>query len=346
MKKLFTLINLLLFSLWSNAQNDTLLYENFDADPTGNANWTPIPAFPSNTVNDTMWYNYDADALPDQSGQSRPGEWWWSSGGFADTDNLDGCMFSNSWTLDPNPVKNYLITPSIQIIDATAIVSWASAPRQTPRYLDGYVVVVSTSTNDENNFTDTLFVAGENQDWVNFPNDPPDSSFSSYFFQPTGPNVFIHGLDGNYVEYHGDSIRLIGQQRPFSASLAAYSGQSIYIAFVHYTVDDNLISLDDILVVRDSTVGVNEISNDAMKMYSYPNPAKKNIRLNFTMNKTSDVTIHVSDVLGNQILNNKLKNVSGKYSYSMNVEKLSAGTYYYTVTSDHGRSTNKFVILK
>lgn len=345
MKKLFTLINLLLFSLWSNAQNDTLLYENFDVDPTANANWAPIPAFPSNTLNDTIWYNYDADALPDQSTQSRPNEWWWSAGGFADVDSAssDGCLFSNSWTLDPSPVKNYLITPSVQIIDATAIVRWASATRQTPRYLDGYVVVVSTSTNDENNFTDTLFVAGENDGWNS---SPTDSTFSQYFFTPTGPNVFIHGLDGTYVEYHGDSIRLIGQQQPFAVSLAAYAGQSIYIAFVHYTVDDNLLSLDDILVLRDSTVGVNEVRNDPMKMYSYPNPAKKNIRLNFTLDKTSDVTLLVTDILGNKILKETLKDVSGKYSYTMNVEKLSAGTYYYSVTSAFGRSTNKFVIIK
>jgi hypothetical protein len=346
MKKLFTLIALVMTSLWSAAQNDTLLYENFDVDPSGNANWVPIPAFPTNSTGDTMWYNYDADALPDQSGANppRPGEWFWSPGGFADADSVDGCMFSNSWTLNSTtPVRNYLITPSISILDANATVSWESAPRQTPRYLDGYVVVVSTTTNDESQFLDTLFIAGENDGWNS---SPTDSTFSQYYFTPTGPSVFIHGMDGTYVEYHGDSIRLIGQHRPFTASLAAYAGQNIYIAFVHYTIDDNLLSLDNILVKGTAFVGVEETNADAMKLYSYPNPAKKNLHLNFTLEQTSDVVIEISDVLGNVVLKDNLKNISGKYSYPVNVEQLAGGTYYYTVMSKQGRSADKFVVLK
>jgi len=342
MKKLFTLFTLALISLWSTAQNDTLLYENFDVDPTGNPNW--FNSAPFNITGDLNWYNYDADGLADQSGSGRPGEWYHTDFGFADVDTTDGCMLSNSWTLDAvNPVKNYLITPSILIIDTNATVSWASAPRQTPRYLDGYAVVVSTTTNDESQFTDTLFRAGENEGWSST---PTDSTFSQYYFQPTGPSVFIHGLDGTYVEYHGDSIRLIGVQRPFSASLAAYSGQSIYIAFIHLTYDDNLLSIDDILVKGTSVNSVNDVTQDAMQLYAYPNPAAKNINLNFTIAKASGVTIRICDVLGNELLKQNLNSISGKYSFPVSIEKFSAGTYYYTVTSGSGNSTNKFVVIK
>jgi hypothetical protein len=342
MKKLFTLLSLVLISLLGAAQNDTLLIEPFDVDPTGNANF--ITGVPPAATGDANWYNYDGDGLADQSGASRPGEWWWSGGSFADVDSVDGCMFSNSWTLDAvNPVRNFLITPSIQIIDTNASVSWASAPRQTPRYLDGYVVVVSTTHNDEAAFTDTLFWGAENEGWNS---SPTDSTFSQYYFQPTNPNAFIHGFDGTYVEYHGDSVRLIGQLRPFTVSLSAYAGQSIYIAFVHYTHDDNLFAIDDILVKGTNPVGIRDITNDAMKLYSYPNPAKRNIHFNFTMDKTSDVIVEVTDVLGNVILKDNLKNILGQYSYTMNVEKLSGGTYYYTVTSEFGKSANKFVIIK
>jgi len=341
MKKLFTLITLALFSLWSSAQNDTLLYENFDIDPTGNTNF--ITGIPINVTNDVNWYNYDADQEPDQSGSNRPGEWYWVAYGFADADSLDGCLWSNSWTLDPNPVKNYLITPSIQIVDANATVSWASAPFQTPRYLDGYVVVVSTSTNDETQFLDTIFVAAENEGWVST---PTDSTFSQFYFQPVGPSVFIHGLDGTYVQYNGDSVRLRGAQRPFSASLAAYSGQTIYISFVHFTHDDNLFNIDDILVKGTNLIGMNELSSDAMKLYSYPNPANKKVHLNFTLGKSSDAVLRVTDILGNEIMTQNLKNISGKYSFTLNVDNLAAGTYYYSVTSDAGTSTNKFVVIK
>lgn len=340
MKKLFTLITLTFISLWSVAQNDTLLIENFDIDPSGNTNFITGP--PIAVTNDINWYNYDADGLADFSNQSRPGEWFWRGFGFADADSADGCMFSNSWTLDAlHPVKNYLITPAIQIIDANATVNWASAPRQTPHYLDGYVVVVSTTTNDETQFTDTLFTAEENEGHID-----TIPGFSNFYFIPNLPGAFIHGLDGSYIEYQGDSIRFIGIQRPFTASLASYSGQTIYIAFVHFTHDDNLLSLDDILVKGTSPNSVNVLRGDEMKLYSYPNPANRKVNLNFMLNKSSDVVIRVTDILGNEIVTQNLKNISGKCSFPLNTENLSAGTYYYSVTSDSGRSTNKFIVIK
>ncbi|MBK5286371.1 MAG: hypothetical protein JJE25_13310, partial [Bacteroidia bacterium] len=57
MKKLFTLISFTFISLWSTAQNDTLLLENFDIDPTGNPNF--MLGLPFGIANDVNWYNYD-----------------------------------------------------------------------------------------------------------------------------------------------------------------------------------------------------------------------------------------------------------------------------------------------
>src|SRR5260221_14477795 len=80
MKKLFTLMTFALISLWSAAQTDTLLIENFDNDPTSNPNWGQA-VYPPGIANDTMWYNWDADGLADQSGAGRPGEWYWVANG-------------------------------------------------------------------------------------------------------------------------------------------------------------------------------------------------------------------------------------------------------------------------
>jgi hypothetical protein len=345
MKKIITCFLFSFITVMCLAQNDTLLIQDFNTDPTGNPDFLTGVQPPAG-VGDPNWYNYDADGLADASTQGgRPGEWFWQSGGFADVDSSDGCMASNSWTNNAAiPVQNYLITPSIQIIDGNASVSWAAATFQTPRYLDGYVVVVSTTNNDLNSFTDTLFKAAEMTGWINQPNDPPDSTFGSYFFAP--PGTYIQGFDGTYVEYHADSMRLRGVQKDTSASLAAYSGQNIYIAFVHYTHDDNLLSLDDILVKGTNPNGVNEISRDPLKMYAFPNPASRNTMLNFTVSQPSDVTVRVTDMLGSEILKRQIANVSGKYSLPVNVENFSAGTYLYTVLSGTAVSTGRFSVVK
>src|SRR5258705_6591756 len=153
MKKIITTFFFSFLAAMCVAQNDTLLWEPFDVDPVGNPNINfQNQVQPSGTItNDPNWYNWDNDGLPDQSPQAnRPGEWFWQSGGFADVDTLDGCMASNSWTLSPIPVENFLITPALQIIDANAVAHWLSATFQTPRYLDGYEVRVSTTNNDIN----------------------------------------------------------------------------------------------------------------------------------------------------------------------------------------------------
>src|SRR6185295_12658092 len=121
---------------------------------------------------------------------------------------------SNSWTNDPTPIANYLILPPIHLNDGTGMLYWKSAPRQTPRYLDGLQVLVSTTGNFDVDFSDTLKLFAE---YISGDGQPNDSSFSNFTFS----NGFVFGEDGQYLEYHGDSIRFIGILRPDSASLAA-----------------------------------------------------------------------------------------------------------------------------
>jgi hypothetical protein len=348
MKKIITTFLFSFLAAMCVAQNDTLLWETFDVDPVGNPNINfQNQVQPSGTItNDPAWYNWDNDGLPDQStAGGRPGEWFWQSGGFADVDTNDGCMASNSWTNDPNtPVENFLITPALDIVDANAVVHWLSATFQTPRYLDGYQILVSTTNNDVNSFTDTIFRAAEMTGWINQPNDPPDSSFASFFFGPAG--TYIQGINGTDVQYGTDSLHLLGIQTAHSANLAAYSGQTIYVAFEHYTHDDNLLSLDDIVVTGTNPIGFDELTRDPLKMYAYPNPANRNTTLNFTLGTASNVTVKVTDILGNVMLKRQMAGATGKNLLAVDTEKFSAGTYFYTVTSGTTTSTGKFSVIR
>ena len=283
MKKLLFISLIAVSSNVAMAQNDTLLYENFDVDPTPNY-------LPFNSGNDTQWVNFDADGLPDDNG--RPQEWFWSEGAFADVDSVDACLFSSSWLdgfLPGN--RNWLMTPPIQIVDASATISWASAPRQTPLYVDGYSVLVSTTDNIETSFTDTIFQAGQYLTGSGF-------DFSTYTFSPG----FVHGLDGTYTQLDpaSDSSRLIGVLRPFSVSLAQYAGQTIYITFLHDSDDDNLIAIDDILVTG-TFVGLNEVEN-TLGLSVYPNPASSKIELSYNLKSTSPVIAEVYDLKGSRVM--------------------------------------------
>ena len=309
--------------LSAQAQNDTLLYENFDVDPT--ASYLPF-----NSGNDLTWVNFDADALADANG--RPQDWFWSEGGFADVDTSDGCLFSSSWLAGFLPGnRNWLMTPPIYIADASAVLSWKSASRQTPLYLDGYSVLISTTDNIETSFTDVAFQAGQYLTGTG-------GNFANYTFSPG----FVHGQDGTYIQFDTDSSRWIGEQRPFSVNLAQYAGQTIYIAFLHDADDDNLISIDDILITGTLT-SVNE-PQDPLMLSVYPNPASDKVELSYYLNQSTQVYADIFDSKGSKVKSvTKGLQLGGAQKMTIDVADLPSGLYNVVLYMNNRNIETKFV---
>ncbi|MCB9191823.1 MAG: hypothetical protein H6602_09185 [Flavobacteriales bacterium] len=93
MKNLYLTLIALAFSGIAFSQNDTLLWEDFEAEtidyilndyPNGDPNYHP------------NYLNFDVDGVPDGSGSDRPDEWFLSFG-FADVDSTNTVLASNSW---------------------------------------------------------------------------------------------------------------------------------------------------------------------------------------------------------------------------------------------------------
>lgn len=324
MKKISCLLVAILCSAIIYAQ-DTIYKEDFN----NHLFHTYYLSFPSGADYDTAGYDIDADDLNDGSNlnPARPDAWFLAYP-FADADSLayDGdtnfVFAANSWFEPRAQALNYLITPSIYLADNTAELHWKSAPYQTPYYCDGYKVLVSTGTNLEDQFTDTLFVAGE---YLSTKSPMPDSTWNGYNFSETG---FIHGLDGTYVDFKGDSARFRGVLRPFSVSLAQYAGKKIFIAFLHDTDDDNLLSIDDIVVTGNGTVEVKEAPAKA-NVAIFPNPTKGNSILQFDVIKPGAVSVEVYDLMGRLVEKRYLGNfLNGNHNYNLSISDYSSGTYY------------------
>lgn len=339
MKKFYTLLTaLLLLALGTQAQN-VILFEDFEGDTINIP--TAIP-----TGNDNTWINADFDGLPDGSPNGRPNEWYLTYG-FSTLDSSSVVITSNSWTNDPNtPVANYLILPPIQLFDNTGVLEWKSAPFQTPRYLDGYQVLVSKTGNFPDNFTDTLFYASE---YISQPGAVDSSNntalFNSFQFSPNG---FIHGADGQYTEYNGDYRRLRGVLRPFSASLAAYAGQTIYIAFCHGTTDDNLLSLDDIKVSGNGlNLGKAKIDAKLFEIKTTPNPASDIVRIEYTLPEMASLNLGIYDVSGRLMKTiTHGTQLKGTYFYNVDVKDLAAGVYNVIMNSSKGSFSTKITVVK
>lgn len=346
--------SLLLICSAANAQNDTLLFRDFNTDPS---TYIQFAILPSGSTGDTSWYSYDLDGLADGSPQgTRPGEWFWSQA-FCPSDTLVqvNCLAANSWTNDPvTPVNNWLVLPSLHIVDANATLYWKAAPRQTPRYVDGYKIVVSTGTNDitGGGFTDTLFVASEfaSLDNQNFPN-----LYSSYTFAPpqtVNPMApFLHGLDLTYTEFNpaSDSSRLYGKLRPFSVSLAQYAGQHIYIAFLHESTDDNLISIDDVQVMGTDPNSIHENKTD-VGLSVYPNPVAAGtspelLNIRFELETAGKVSALLYDLSGKLVRSEAFGHTgTGSQTKQLRMNGIAPGMYHLQLQTPQGMANTRVVI--
>ncbi|MES2590680.1 MAG: T9SS type A sorting domain-containing protein [Bacteroidota bacterium] len=345
MKKFYTLLtSLILFASLASKAQDTLLYESFNFQNFYD-NYFMVDAIPPpGNVTDTMWYSYDADGFADGSGSNRDGGWF-PTGAFADIDTTDNVVISSSsWFSTVEVASNWLISSNVQLGEHDTLF-WKSAPFQTPRYLDGYEVRLSTTTNDDLAFTNLLFTAAEMTVTSSIAGDSSD--FANHTFSSTLD--FIHGLDSTYVEY--DSARpdkaMTGQLRPFSVALDAFANKNVFIAIHHNSEDDNLISIDDIMIRGTAGNPLASIKENVldMNLNVFPNPATESAQLNFKLSSETPVTISVNNIAGKLIYSeNKGSMVQGRHFANINTAALAKGFYTVTVQTKNGKNTTKLIV--
>ncbi|MEZ4918134.1 MAG: hypothetical protein R2792_03420 [Saprospiraceae bacterium] len=90
--------------------------------------------------------------------------------------------------------------------------------------------------------------------------------------------------DGQLVEYYR------GRFQPHSISLAAYSGQTIYIAFVHNSNNDYLLQLDNI-VISSSVTSTQELPSGVQTFEVLPNPVQSHARVQLEIDFPEDIQL-------------------------------------------------------
>jgi Secretion system C-terminal sorting domain/Cleaved Adhesin Domain len=292
---------------------------------------------PAGILDDLNWYSYDGDTLIDGSGESRPNAWFRTLAftlvdSIAATGDTNHVMASNSMFITPGKAKNWLITPAIYIESGQGWLQWRSAPFSTPYKLDGFKVLASTTTNDTSSFTIKLFETAEYTGPGNM-----GADFNLYNFNPT--TSFIHGWDGDIiqpeeVQYYGDSSQWRGVLTQNSYACLPFSNQSIYLAFVHDSFDDNMISIDDIKIWG-ACVGVSDEKND-LDLTILPNPFIDQL----SINSSSEINkIKIFDVSGRLQFSIDPKT----NSVSLDLSFLSSAPYFVEISSNEDHRTYKII---
>ncbi len=334
-----------------SAQMDTLLFEDFQDQAIGEPG-EEVAIFPQG--DDTTWVNFDADFLPANSGL--PQDWFIDLDLFqvfqdtiAPTDS-NFILASVSWLQDLLPGnRNWLITPPIEIVDAQATLHWKSAPRQGPRFMDGYSVLISAGMNFPESFTDTVLRV--QQMIPPLPAgayDPMGGALDvdSFFFAPD--DGYMHAnrftLEDYFFLETEDSDAYVGILEPHSFSLEAYAGQTIYVAIVHDSDDDNYITIDDILVLGNLMSSADEPLAPDIRLVTYPNPVDNLLNVLFRLEAPANVRTGLFDMNGKEVLSMASDGkLVGEQSVKLSLRLLPAGTYNLVLDIEGQKYTRKVV---
>lgn len=317
---------------------DTLINEIFETDPT-----PFMLAFPSGQDDD--WVNYDADQAtgfcvepPDET----PGGWFWDGDlGIEDSDSIVNNVFTScSWLQNSVRAHNWLILPPVYIPDSSYWLSWRSLTFEGPAFVDGYKVLVSTGSNDPAAMQFIpLFKAAETVTILNGPSlDLDDYIFSEGYIHANGfadTNYFFIDYDDFGTPFYR------GKLEPHSVSLKDYAGQTIYVAFLHDSKNDNLLQLDDILVANANTSSAHTPQN-VLRFDVLPNPARDAVYFSWKMKIPQEGRLSVTDNTGKVVLQKSFANQDeGRMFFE--VQHLAPGIYLCTLETAAGRATTKLV---
>lgn len=128
--------------------------------------------------------------------------------------------------------------------------------------------------------------------------------------------------------YASDSL-LIGQGLPFD-------GGSI-VEF----------ALDDIQIWDSGPLGVDENTAGGFELNVYPNPAKDYIKVEFNLTEQSEVSLQITNYLGEVVYKERLGNqLPGAITLQISAEALSSGTYFLNFIAGDESRMERITILK
>jgi hypothetical protein len=314
---------------------DTLVQEHFHTDPSPHMLLVPGGV-------ESQWAIIDQDKV--RHAEGLPGNWFWDID-LVDTLN-NNCFTSASYLKNGQKNRNWLILPAVYIPDSSYWFCWRSQPFEAPAYMDGYQVLVSTTTNHplSTTFTDTLFTAAET---VDLP-DEPSLTLSDFTFT----RGYIHADGFTNKDYYFIEEGELGNGsvfqfyrcifEPHTVSLAAYAGKKIFIAILHDAVQDNILQIDDIVVAKSKsssttqpgTVASFQLLSDGIQPVAY---------LTWTLTEPVAHRLFLTDLQGRVIANRHFE-PSGQGIFHFDATHLPAGLYLATLqTADGQVATRKWV---
>ena len=179
--------------------------------------------------------------------------------------------------------------------------------------------------------------------------EPGETYFACYRMAANGR--FMIGADtpkyptsfGPGGSYYLTSIPLIFTPGLPAASSYAWGGR-------YYVSDycDGKTPLIYMVIGDASTRSLAEDATVSSSLNVYPNPATDNATISYSLTKSGNVSIVITDLMGRVVMNMEQGNQTAGVAYTVDVNtaNLANGTYFYTLNVNGERQTKKFVVSK
>lgn len=169
------------------------------------------------------------------------------------------------------------------------------------------------------------------------------------------PDLYLKGYDVDAKAFgerinvtEGSSVESI-VYLPAVATTATTTtgGYKVHTVIASFTGDENVqvnfTYLDG--VIYSFGTGINNAKNNLFEVTgNYPNPFSGNTSFDLSLNKSSDVKVTVSNLLG-QVISSEVSSLSaGKHTLNINAEGLASGIYMFTVNAGGFDVTNKMIV--
>ena len=153
------------------------------------------------------------------------------------------------------------------------------------------------------------------------------------------PRVGTFGPGTNYYQ----SLMLI-----FTPGLPASANYAWGGRFYFPEYCDGKTPLIHMVIGDASTRSLSEEIAVASSLNAYPNPATDNATISYSLNKSGNVSIVITDLMGRVVMNMEEGNQNAGVNYTVNVNtaNLANGTYFYTLNVNGEKQTKKFVVSK
>ena len=156
-----------------------------------------------------------------------------------------------------------------------------------------------------------------------------------------GGYYYFTSIDtGRYTVYV--DIPGLGRDSSYTFSVTPSTETYMYL--------DYLVDSTEIYIIPNAGVGISNPSvAEENKFGVYPNPAKGNATIAYTITKDAEVSLSVYDVLGNHLKSFvNTRQQQGKYSYLIysDADKLRSGVYFINLIIDGKSTTQQLVVLE